>query len=62
MQINRYGIEYFYELFVGLPRGESNDNKLSNKALLFLKKLSQEPLILDIKCRHGMQTLESVKL
>ena len=56
------GMEYFYELFVGLPRGGPGDNESTRKAFAYLKDLPSEPLILDIGCGPGMQTLELAKI
>jgi ubiquinone/menaquinone biosynthesis C-methylase UbiE len=56
------GMEYFYELFSGLPRGGPGDNKSTQKAFSYLKNLPAEPLILDIGCGHGMQTLELARI
>ena len=56
------GMEYFYELFSGLPRGGPGDNKSTQKAFSYLKNLTAEPLILDIGCGHGMQTLELARI
>jgi SAM-dependent methyltransferase len=56
------GIEYFYELYTGLPRGGPGDNKSTRKAFSYLKNLSPEPLILDIGCGPGMQTLELARI
>ena len=55
-------MEYFYELFVGLPRGGPGDNDSTRKAFRYLKNLPSEPQILDIGCGPGMQTLELAKL
>jgi len=55
-------MEYFYELFCGLPRGGPGDNTLTRKAFGCLKNLPPNPLILDIGCGHGMQTLELAKI
>src|SRR5512136_1884183 len=56
------GMKYFYELYTGLPRGGPGDNKSTQKAFSYLKNLPSEPLILDIGCGHGMQTLELARI
>jgi ubiquinone/menaquinone biosynthesis C-methylase UbiE len=56
------GIEYFYELYTGLPRGGPGDNKSTRKAFSYLINLPPEPYILDIGCGPGMQTLELAKI
>jgi len=56
------GMEYFYELFRNLPRGGPGDNKSTRKAFSYLKNLPDEPLILDIGCGHGIQTLELARI
>jgi SAM-dependent methyltransferase len=56
------GMEYFYELFCGLPRGGPGDNNSTRKAFSYLKNLPSEPLILDIGCGPGMQTCELARL
>jgi ubiquinone/menaquinone biosynthesis C-methylase UbiE len=56
------GMEYFYELFVGLPRGGPGDNESTRKAFEYLKDLALEPHILDIGCGHGMQTIELARI
>ena len=55
-------MEYFYELFSGLPRGGPGDNKSTQKAFAYLKSLPTKPLILDIGCGPGMQTLELARI
>lgn len=56
------GMEYFYELYTGLPRGGSGDNISTRKAYSMLKNIPAEPLILDIGCGPGMQTLELARI
>jgi cyclopropane fatty-acyl-phospholipid synthase-like methyltransferase len=56
------GMEYFYELFCGLPRGGPGDNQSTRKAFRYLKNLPLKPLILDIGCGPGMQTMELARI
>jgi len=56
------GMEYFYELYCGLPRGGPGDNKSTRRAFAYLKSLPDKPLILDIGCGPGMQTLELARI
>ena len=56
------GMEYFKELFLGLPRAGLGDNKYTRKAFTYLKNLSSEPFILDIGCGYGVQTLELARI
>jgi len=36
------GMEYFYELFIGLPHGGLGDNESTRKAFTYLKNLPLE--------------------
>ncbi|DAC73447.1 MAG TPA: SAM-dependent methyltransferase [Thermoplasmata archaeon] len=55
-------MEYFYELFTGLPRGGPGDNVSTQKAFGYLKNLPPKPRILDIGCGPGLQTLELARI
>ena len=56
------GMEYFYELFEALPRGGPGDNKSTRKAFNTIPNPPEQPLILDIGCGPGVQTIELAKL
>ena len=56
------GMEYFYELFENLPRCGPGDNRSTRRAFNFIQKLPEQPLILDIGCGPGVQTIELAKL
>jgi len=56
------GMEYFYELYSGIPRGGPGDNGSTRKAFSFMKDLPVQPNILDIGCGPGMQTLELARI
>lgn len=56
------GVEYFYELFESLPRCGPGDNKSTRRAFQCLPKLPEQPLILDIGCGPGVQTIELAKI
>jgi ubiquinone/menaquinone biosynthesis C-methylase UbiE len=56
------GMEYFYELFEAIPRGGPGDNKYTRMAFDAIPKLPEQPLILDIGCGPGVQTIELAKL
>ena len=51
-------LDIFFELHQDLPREGPGDNPSTRKALSFLKELPPQPLILDIGCGPGMQTIE----
>lgn len=48
----------FFDIHKDLPREGPGDCDSTRKALSFLKKLPSKPLILDIGCGPGMQTLD----
>ena len=56
------GMEYFYELFESLPRCGPGDNKSTRRAFNTIPKPPEPPLILDIGCGPGVQTIELAKL
>jgi ubiquinone/menaquinone biosynthesis C-methylase UbiE len=48
----------FFEIHRHLPREGSGDNQYTKKIFLSLNNLPKQPLILDIGCGPGIQTLE----
>ena len=56
------GMEYFYELFEALPRCGPGDNKSTQRAFNNIPKSPEQPLILDIGCGPGVQTIELANL
>ena len=56
------GMEYFYELFEALPRGGPGDIQSTRKAFNTIPHPPAQPLILDIGCGPGVQTIELAKL
>lgn len=56
------GMEYLYELYEALPRCGPGDNAYTQKAFNAIPKLTKQPLILDIGCGSGMQTLELARI
>lgn len=56
------GVNYFYELFEGLPRGGPGDNASTRKAWRMMTGVPPAPEILDVGCGPGMQTLELARL
>ena len=56
------GMVYFYELFEALPRGGPGDNNSTRRAFNTIPKPPEQPLILDIGCGPGVQTIELAKL
>ena len=55
-------MEYFYELFEALPRGGPGDNKSTRRAFNTIPKPPEQPLVLDIGCGPGVQTIELARL
>jgi ubiquinone/menaquinone biosynthesis C-methylase UbiE len=51
-------MDIFFELHQDLPREGPGDNPSTRKALALLADLPPQPLILDIGCGPGMQTVE----
>ncbi|MGD9044484.1 MAG: class I SAM-dependent methyltransferase [Desulfobacterales bacterium] len=56
------GMEYFYELFESLPRCGPGDNISTRKAFNTIPNPPVHPLVLDIGCGPGVQTIELAKL
>jgi SAM-dependent methyltransferase len=56
------GIEYLYELCEALPRSGPGDNEYTRRAFSFIPQRLEYPLILDIGCGQGMQTIELAKI
>ena len=52
------GIEYIYELCEALPRSGPGSNECTKRAFASVPKPPEHPLILDIGCGQGMQTIE----
>ncbi len=55
-------MDYFYEVFLGMPRAGPGDSQSTRKAFGFMKNLPATPWILDIGCGQGMQTIELARL
>jgi ubiquinone/menaquinone biosynthesis C-methylase UbiE len=53
--------ELFYEIFSDLPRQGPGDKKSTIKACDIIDGLNSNPMILDVGCGTGMQTIELVK-
>ena len=56
------GIEYIYELCEALPRSGPGDNASTRRAFNAVPEFDESPLILDIGCGQGMQTIELAKI
>jgi ubiquinone/menaquinone biosynthesis C-methylase UbiE len=55
-------MDIFFEIHSGLPREGPGDNVSTKRAFSFLTDLPSEPLIVDIGCGPGMQTVQLAKL
>ncbi|MEL7038191.1 MAG: class I SAM-dependent methyltransferase [Cyanobacteria bacterium J06592_8] len=55
-------LEIFFEIHQGLPREGPGNFESTQKAYSLLKDLPSQPLILDLGCGPGMQTLDLLKL
>ncbi|MHC4110865.1 MAG: class I SAM-dependent methyltransferase [Planctomycetota bacterium] len=56
------GIEYLYELCEALPRCGPGDNEHTRRAFSAIGKVGEQPLILDIGCGPGVQTIELARI
>jgi SAM-dependent methyltransferase len=54
--------DLFFEVHRELPREGPGSNASTRQALALLRDLPQKPLILDVGCGPGMQTLELARL
>lgn len=56
------GMKYFYEVFEAMPRCGPGDNQSTRRAFNTIPALPENPLVLDIGCGPGVQTIELAKL
>jgi len=56
------GMEYLYELCEALPRCGPGDNEHTRRAFGAIGKGAERPLILDIGCGPGVQTIELARI
>jgi ubiquinone/menaquinone biosynthesis C-methylase UbiE len=56
------GIEYLYELCEALPRCGPGDNEFTRRAFSAIGKAAEQPMILDIGCGPGVQTIELARI
>ncbi len=56
------GVKYLYEVCEALPRSGPGGNEHTERAFNAIPARFQEPLILDIGCGQGMQTIELAKI
>lgn len=54
--------ENFYDIFDELPRQGPGDNIYTKKAYHTIPALSPDPVIVDIGCGTGMQTMELARI
>ncbi len=54
--------QYLYELFTDLPRQGPGNSRSTQNAYSLLKKLPEMPIILDIGCGSGAQTLDLARI
>lgn len=52
----------FFELHQGIPREGPGDNRSTRKAYQLIEPYVSKPVILDIGCGPGMQTIELASL
>jgi ubiquinone/menaquinone biosynthesis C-methylase UbiE len=55
-------MEFFFDIHKDLPREGPGNNETTRKAFSFLNDLPHNPLILDVGCGPGMQTIQLAKL
>lgn len=55
-------MEYLYELCEALPRCGPGDNEFTRRAFRAIGKVAEQPLILDIGCGPGVQTIELARI
>lgn len=55
-------MEYLYELFESMPRCGPGNNETTAKAFGMIKGLPENPVVLDLGCGPGVQTLELARL
>ena len=55
-------MELFFEIHSDLPREGPGDSQSTQKALSLMKDLPDQPLILDIGCGPGKQTMDLIEM
>ncbi len=55
-------MEYFYELYDLLPRGGPGNDESTRRAFAAIPTLPEQPVILDLGCGPGEQTIELAKI